>query len=45
LFVGPVVLAVAWQLTVAWLRDSASDAPGEDGAELGTPKRQLVERI
>jgi predicted PurR-regulated permease PerM len=45
LFVGPVVLAVAWQLTVAWLRDSAADAPGEDGAELGTPKRQLVERI
>jgi predicted PurR-regulated permease PerM len=31
LFVGPVVLAVAWQLTVAWLRDSAADAPaGED---------------
>ena len=35
LFVGPVVLAVAWQLTVAWLRDGTADAPGKDGAQQG----------
>jgi predicted PurR-regulated permease PerM len=35
LFVGPVVLAVAWQLTVAWLRDSAADAPAGKGLKPG----------
>jgi predicted PurR-regulated permease PerM len=35
LFVGPVVLAVAWQLAVAWLRDSTANAPGEGGAKQG----------
>jgi predicted PurR-regulated permease PerM len=33
LFVGPVVLAVAWQLMLAWIRDTTS----EEGKAIASP--------
>ena len=37
LFIGPIILAVAWELMMAWIRDDRAEAVSAD-AEQGTEK-------
>jgi predicted PurR-regulated permease PerM len=37
LFVGPIILAVTWELTMAWIREERTDT-AETGAAPGTEK-------
>lgn len=37
LFVGPIILAVTWELTMAWIREERTDAAAA-GAKPGTKK-------
>jgi hypothetical protein len=40
LFVGPIILAVAWELLMAWARDGAESSRGLDLAKSGLDLNQ-----
>jgi predicted PurR-regulated permease PerM len=38
LFVGPIILAVTWELIMAWIREERTEAAASPAIEQGTEK-------